>query len=134
MNVFLKVGDSRPGGKPISEIVQLADFFYVSGQTGTGQTFQEQALTALYRVIEVLKDLDLRLDHIIKFNIYLTDITLEDEFLTIFHNFVEAPYPAVTVVEVAGLPGHSMICIEGQGVNTLRHERKMNMEDCPDCE
>lgn len=133
MNVFLKVGDSQPDQNCISSIVQLGDFFFVSGQIGTGQTFQEQALTAIYRMIEVLKDLDLRLDHVVKFNVYLTDLSLKDEFLSIYSNFVEAPYPAMSILEVSALDNDSMIMIEGQGVNTLRHERKMKMEDCPDC-
>lgn len=134
MNIFLKVGDSQPDQNCISSIVQLGDFFYVSAQTGTGQTFQEQSLTAIYRIVEVLKDLDLRFDHIIKFTVYLTDISLKDEFLSIYSNFVEAPYPAMTIVEVSALDNNSMIAIEGQGVNTLRHERKMKMSDCPDCQ
>lgn len=133
MNIFLKVGDSMPNGECISSIVQLGDFFFVSAQHGTGQTFQEQCLTAIYRFIEVLQDLDLRLDHVVKFTVYLSDISLKKEFLTTYSNFVEAPYPAMTIVEVAALADHSMIAIEGQGVNTLRHERKMKMEDCPDC-
>lgn len=133
MNIFLKVGDSQPDNSCISSIVQIGDFFFVSGQCGSGQTFQEQALTSIYRIIEVLRDMELRLDHIVKFNVYLSDISLKEEFMSIYSNFVEAPYPAMTIVEVASLPDHSMISIEGQGVNTLRHERKMKMEDCPDC-
>jgi 2-iminobutanoate/2-iminopropanoate deaminase len=134
MNIFLKVGDSQPDQGCISNIVQLGDFFYVSAQCGTGKTFQEQALTAIYRIIEVLKDLDLRFDHVVKFTVYLSDIEMRSEFLSIYSNFVEAPYPAMSIVEVSALPEHSMIAIEACGVNTLRHERKMKMEDCPDCE
>lgn len=133
MNIFLKVGDSRSNDEPISQIVQLGDFFYVSGQPGTGQTFQEQALTSIYRVIEVLKDLDLKFYHIVKFTVYLSDITMKSEFLSIYANFVEPPYPAMTIIEAARLPEDTMIVIEGQGVNTLRHEKKMKMEDCPEC-
>ena len=46
MNIFLKIGDSVPRDECISEIVQLGDFVYMSAQTGRGQTFQEQCVTA----------------------------------------------------------------------------------------
>ncbi|WP_302616719.1 RidA family protein [uncultured Dubosiella sp.] len=113
MNIFLKIGDSVPRDECISEIVQLGDFVYMSAQTGRGQTFQEQCVTACYRVIDVLKDLDLRMDHLVKYTVYLTDITLREEFLSVFKNFVEAPYPAMTIVEVSGLENNAMVAIEG---------------------
>ncbi|WP_300957347.1 RidA family protein, partial [Faecalibaculum rodentium] len=110
-------------------------FVYMSAQTGRGITFQEQAVTACYRVMDVLKDLDLRMDHLVKYTVYLTDMENRDMFLGVFKNFVEAPYPAVTIVQVAGLENDSMVAIEGQGVNTLRHERAMNgSSGCVDCE
>lgn len=134
MNIFLKIGDSVPRDECISEIVQLGDFVYMSAQTGRGQTFQEQCVTACYRVIDVLKDLDLRMDHLVKYTVYLTDITLREEFLSVFKNFVEAPYPAMTIVEVSGLENNAMVAIEGMGVNTLRHEKTMQSSNCSDCD
>lgn len=135
MNMFLKVGDSIPRDECISNVVQMGDFVYMSAQTGRGITFQEQAVTACYRVMDVLKDLDLRMDHLVKYTVYLTDMENRDMFLGVFKNFVEAPYPAVTIVQVAGLENDSMVAIEGQGVNTLRLERAMNgSSGCVDCE
>ncbi|MCI9041237.1 RidA family protein [Dubosiella newyorkensis] len=134
MNIFLKIGDSVPRDDCISEIVQLGDFVYLSGQTGRGTTFHEQCVTACYRVIDVLKDLDLRIDHIVKFTVYLTDISLKDQFISVFKNFVEAPYPAMTIVEVSALENDAMIEIEGIGVNTLRHEKSMQSSNCSDCD
>lgn len=133
MNTFLKTGDRQPGTDCVSSIVQLGDFFYLSGQNGWGESFREQCINCLYTIQEVLKEFDLRFDHVLKFTVYLTDYQLQDEFLSVFSNFVEAPYPAVTIVEVSGL-GESMVCVDGMGVNTLRHERSMNEAYCEDCD
>lgn len=134
MNTFLKTGDRQAGMDCISSIVQLGDFFYISGQLGRGQTFHEQAVMACYAVKDCLHEFGLRFDHILKFTVYLTDIEMQEEFLSVFSNFVEAPYPVATFVEVAALDQDAMICIEGCGVNTLRHERSMNEAYCEDCD
>ncbi len=134
VNTFLKTGDRQPGMSCISSIVQLGDFFYFSGQTGQGSTFHEQAIMACYNVRDCLHEFNLRFDHVLKFTIYLTDITMQDQFLSVFSNFVEAPYPAATFIEAAALDNDLMVCIEGMGVNTLRHERSMNDAYCEDCD
>lgn len=134
MNLFLKTGDRQPGYDCISSIVQLGDFFYLSGQTGKGETFRDQAISACYAISDALSEFKLRFDHVLKFTVYLTNIEFEDEFLSVFENFVDQPYPVMTIVESPHLPGGSMICIEGCGVNTLRHERSMNDAYCEDCD
>ncbi|MCF0246816.1 MAG: RidA family protein [Ileibacterium sp.] len=134
MNTFLKTGDRQPGYDCISSIVQLGDFFYFSGQTGSGSAFHDQCVSACYNIQDVLHEFDLRFDHILKFTVYLTDLHLKDEFLRVFENFVEAPYPSMTIVEVSRLENDAMICIDGMGVNTLRHERSMEDAYCEDCD
>lgn len=134
MNTFLKTGDRQPGTDCVSSIVQMGDFFYFSGQKGWGSDFREQSIHACYTVSDVLKEFDLRFDHVLRFTVYLTDIENQDEFLTIFSNFVEPPFPAVTIVEVSSLGDDCMVCIEGSGVNTLRHERAMSDAYCEDCD
>lgn len=135
MNTFLKSGDQQEGYDCISQIVQLGDFFYFSGQCGWGRTFHEQCVNACYQVQEVLYEFDLRFDHVLSFTVYLTDISLKEEFLSVFTNFLEAPYPSATIVEVSALDTEdAMICIAGSGVNTLRHERSMKDAYCEDCD
>lgn len=134
MNTFLKTGDRQPGCDCISSIVQVGDFFYFSGQLGNGYTFHDQCINALYCVKDVLHEFNLRFDHVLKFTVFLVDIQMEKEFLNIFSNFVEAPFPSMTIVEVSALPGQSMVCIEGAGINTLRHERSMEDAYCEDCD
>lgn len=114
----------------VSSIVQLGDFFYFSGQTGSGMTFHDQAVMACYNVRDVLHEFNLRFDHVLKFTVYLTDISMKDQFLSVFSNFVEAPYPVMTIIEAAALDDDAMVCIEGCGVNTLRHEKSMQEAYC----
>lgn len=134
MNMFIKTGERQPGIDCASSIVQLGDFFYLSGQLGKGETFQEQCINCCYAISDVLDEFSLRFDHVLKFTVYLDDISLKDEFLKVFHNFVDLPYPAMTIVESPHLPEGSMICMDGCGVNTLRHENAMNPSYCEDCE
>ncbi|MGM9960196.1 MAG: RidA family protein [Allobaculum sp.] len=134
MNLFLKTGDHQEGYDCVSSIVQLGDFFYLSGQLGKGDTFQEQCISACYAVTDALSEFKLRFDHVLKFTVYLTDIELKEEFLSVFRNFVDQPYPTMTIVESPHLPDDAMVCIDGCGVNTLRHERSMNAAYCEDCD
>lgn len=134
MNLFLKTGEPMSQYDCVSSMVQLGDFFYLSGQIGKGSTFHDQCVSACYAVTDVLHQFDLRFDHILKFTVYLVDIELRDEFLEVFSNFVDQPYPALTFVESPRLPDDAMVCIDGCGVNTLRHERSMSDAYCEDCD
>lgn len=134
MNLFLKTGDRQEGIRCASSLVQLGDFFYLSGQLGRGATFHDQCINACYALSDVLAQFDLRFDHVLKFTVYLSDIELQDDFLSVFENFVDQPYPALTIVESPHLTAGSMVCIEGCGVNTLRHEKSMSEAYCEDCD
>ena len=54
MNIFLKSAGKQEGTSCVSNMVQLGDFFYLSGQTGLGESIQEQTITAINKVIDVL--------------------------------------------------------------------------------
>ena len=134
MNIFLKSAGKQEGCSCVSNMVQLGDFFYLSGQTGNGETIQEQTITAINKVIDVLSNFDLQLHHVVKFTVYLKDINDKDAFLSVFKNFLDEPYAACTIVEVSHLDDNASVCIEGLGVNTLRHEQHMQESSCShDC-
>lgn len=134
MNTFLKTGEPRTDLGHVSSIVQLGDFFYISGVCGEGATLQEQAVSALFGMQDVLRQFNLRLDHVLKFNVCLQDLEDQEEFMKVFANFTEAPYPAMSLMEVSRLPGDARVMIDGQGVNTLRHEISMQEAYCEDCD
>ena len=134
MNIFLKSAGKQEGTSCVSNMVQLGDFFYLSGQTGLGESIQEQTITAINKVIDVLSNYGLQLHHVVKFTVYLKNIQDKEAFLNTFKNFVDEPFPACTIVEVSNLADNARVCIEGLGVNTLRHEEQMQQSSCShDC-
>lgn len=134
MNIFLKSAGKQEEMPCVSNMVQLGDFFYVSGQHGQGETIQEQTITAVNKLIDVISNFGLQLHHVVKFTVYLKDIQDKEAFLSTFKNFLDEPYPACTIVEVSHLENDAMVCIEGLGVNTLRHEEQMQHSSCShDC-
>ena len=85
-------------------------------------------------MIDVLSNYGLQLHHVVKFTVYLKNIEDKEAFLNTFKNFVDEPFPACTIVEVSNLADNATVCIEGLGVNTLRHEEQMQQSSCShDC-
>ena len=54
----------------------------------------------------------------------------KEEFLSVFKNYLEKPFPAVSFVGVNDLDNGAMIAVEGQGINTLRHEQAHKNSSC----
>lgn len=71
-------------------LFSLVISFTFSGQLGKGHTFHDQAVMACYNVRDCLHEFNLRFDHVLKFTVYLTDISMQNQFLDVFSNFVEA--------------------------------------------
>lgn len=80
--------------------------------------------------MEVLSEFDLRFDHVVKFTVYLKNLKDKEEFLSVFKNYLEKPFPAVSFVGVYDLDNGAMIAVEGQGINTLRHEQAHKNSSC----
>lgn len=130
MNVFLNSGGLQEHEDCVSKIVQLGDFVYMSAQYGKGDTMVEQSITVCNEVVETLGEFGLRFDHLVKFTVYLTDLKNKEEFLSIFKNFIEPPFPSVTFIGVNELEHGAMVAVEGFGVNTLRHESGHKESSC----
>lgn len=130
MNSFLNSTGVQNETTCVSKAVSLGDFVYVSAQTGEGETIEEQTMTACNKVIDAIEDFGLQMYHLVKFTVYLKDIRLKDAFLKTFQNFVEAPYPACSIVQVSGLDHDSLVSIEALGVNTLRYENHQKESAC----
>lgn len=134
MNAFLKTGERCLDNDCASTIVQLGDFFYTSLVCGEGGSLHDQCLDACYKMQDILSEFRLRMDHVLKFNVYLQDLHDKQDFLDVFDNFLEAPYPAVSIIGVNDLGQDVMVAMDAQGVNTLRHERSMEEAVCEDCD
>ncbi|MBB5183887.1 RidA family protein [Catenisphaera adipataccumulans] len=128
MNIFLNAAGLKDGC--ISDAVSLGDFVYVSGQYGEGNSIEEQTMVACHKLSQALSEFGLDLRHVVKFTVYLSDLTKKDKFLSIYKNFIEAPYPAMTVVQVNALEEDAMVSIDAFAINTLRYEKTAQQESC----
>lgn len=130
MNIFMNSVGLQEGSTCISSGVSLGDFVYISAQTGEGDTIQEQVLTACNKVIEVLAHFGLEMRHVVKFTMYVKDLNQKEAILNIFKNFVEAPFPAMSIVQVQDIENHAMLSMEAFAVDTLRYEEANKQHSC----
>ena len=131
MNVFLHGKNIQD--ECISNIVSLGDFVFVSGQTGQGQTIEQQARTACEKLDGQLSLMHLEIRHIVKTTIYLKHLEDREVFLQVYKQFFEAPYPACTIIGVDHLQEDALVQIEAFALNTLRYEKSMKDSHCSDC-
>ncbi len=133
MNIFLNSAGTVDGC--VSQAVSLGDFIYVSGQIGQGDTIEEQTVTAFNKLIDILEEMDLRADHVVKLTIYMKDLAQKQAFLNVYKNFVEAPYPAATFVQVDKLPDDALVQLDAFAISTLRYEQSSKESGCgSDCQ
>ena len=105
---------------PYSAAVWAGDLLYLSGQTpvdpATGDLVEGDIATQTNRAIDnleaVLLDAGLSLDHVIKCNVYLTDMTNFAAMNTAYSERFAKPYPARTTVAVRALPRNALVEIE----------------------
>lgn len=122
MNIFLN--STKGNDEAISGLVTLGDFVYISGQYGKGDTVAQQTHSACVQIQEQLALMKLKMHHIVKTTIYVTDYSIKDIVLKTYQSYFEAPYPASTVVQVEGLGENVQVCIEGLAIDTSRYENQ----------
>ena len=105
---------------PYSQAVWSGDELLCSGQTpidpATGLLVMggigEQTERCFANLRYVLQAAGLGMEHVVKVNVYLTDMANFPGMNTVYQSVFEAPYPARTTVAVAGLPLGASIEIE----------------------
>lgn len=105
---------------PYSQAVRAGELVYLSGQTPidpvTGNLVAggigEQTRRASQNLKAVLEAGGLRMEDVIKVNVYLTDMADFAEMNTAYQEQFSAPYPARTTMAVAGLPLGAKVEIE----------------------
>ena len=93
--------------------IQVGDLYFFSGLTAIDlQTFEvceddmaTQAKMTLDNFRLILADLNLTLDHVVKVNAHLTDVSDFGAWNEVFLNKFEAPYPCRTTVGAALVVG-----------------------------
>ncbi len=89
-----------------SPAIQVGDLYFFSGMTAidlttfevSQATLASQARTTLDNFELMLKDLGLSLDHVIKVNAQLTDVSEFSDWNDVFLEVFDAPYPCRTTV------------------------------------
>jgi 2-iminobutanoate/2-iminopropanoate deaminase len=101
----------RPGGT-LSPAVRAGDMVYFSGQIGRGegaeaiQTATRQAMQSLRGVMELAQ---VRVDELVKCNVYLVDMTQFSAMNSVYVEFFgDVAPPARTTVAVAALPANAI--------------------------
>ncbi len=99
-----------------AEIPEGARVLFVSGQVGVDSrgklqpTFEKQAAQVWKNIAQVLKAGGMGLKDIVKMTTFLTDARFVGPFRTVRDQFItEPPYPASTLLIVAGLADPAML-------------------------
>ena len=99
-----------------AEVPQGAKLFYVSGQVGVDSAgklqdgIEKQAEQVWTNIAEVLKSAGMDYRDIVKVTVFLTDSRFTAPYRTVRDKFfTEAPYPASTLLIVAGLADPAML-------------------------
>ena len=104
---------------PYSQAVKSGGLLFLSGQIPLNQEGEmteggiEAKTRQVFKNIEaILAAENLNLSHIIKVNIYLTDINNFDAVNQVMSSLFSPPYPARALVQVSALPKASEVEVE----------------------
>ena len=104
---------------PYSQALTAGNMTFVSGQIpvnpATGEmpaTIEEQATQALTNLTAVRAAAGLEMSNVIKTAVFLADLKDFPVVNRIYESFFEAPYPARSCVQVAGIPKGALVEIE----------------------
>ena len=96
---------------PYSQAIQVERTIYTSGQIGldpvTGnlvEGFDNQVHQAFKNLQAVAQEAGGSLSNVVKFTLFLTDLSVFSKANTIMQEYVQEPYPARSTVGVASLP------------------------------
>ena len=85
-----------------AQTVKVGDVLYISGTVATN--INEEGVKQLYSGLErSLKQYGLTFQHVVKENLYTTDIEAMKQFNYVRKQFYKADYPAATWVQIARL-------------------------------
>ncbi|MGS2762039.1 RidA family protein [Sinomicrobium sp. M5D2P9] len=105
---------------PYSQAIRSGNFLFCSGQTPLNpitmkieeDEIQGQTKRALKNLEAVLKKADLTLQHVVKTNVFLSDMALFPEMNEAYEVYFNGHKPARSTVAVKGLPLKALVEIE----------------------
>lgn len=105
---------------PFSNLVRVGNLGFVSGIIGQSRidgalvsgdvTVQCEAM--FENLATLLHELDLRLEHLVRTTLYLTDYAHFGALNAVYERRLSAPYPARTTLQAAGLPLNAAVQID----------------------
>ncbi|MEX5262189.1 RidA family protein [Kocuria sp. CPCC 205263] len=106
-----------PSGSAYSALMRAGSLGFVSGLIGRDPVTGElagadpaaQCAVVLDRLEAVLRGAGLGLEHLVQTTVYLTDFTHLPALEAVFRQRLCDPYPARTIVQVAGLPAGAVV-------------------------
>jgi len=104
---------------PYSHAVVAGDFVFIAGQTArdpiTGSVIQGDVSAQTQRCLEIVREilgqLGLTLNHIVRVTVFLADINDFDAMNRVYSTVFQAPYPARSVPQVK-LPFGALVGVE----------------------
>ena len=98
-----------------AEVPQGARLFYVSGQVGVDSRgklqagIDKQVEQVWKNIAQVLKSAGMGYRDVVKVNVFLTDSRFIPTYRSVRDQFISEPYPASTLLVVAGLADPAML-------------------------
>ncbi len=103
-------------GSPFSEAVQAGDFLILSGQVGGGGgkgPIADESRRVMDRIAKTLQAHDASMDDVVKCTVMLTDMSLWDEFNTVYVSYFKPDRrPARSAFGAAGLAANARVEVE----------------------
>ena len=119
MSKIISTNEAPQAIGPYSQAVKSGGLLFLSGQIPLNQEGEmtegdiEAKTRQVFKNIEaILAAENLNLSHIIKVNIYLTDINNFDAVNQVMSSLFDPPYPARALVQVSALPKASEVEVE----------------------
>jgi len=105
---------------PYSQAIDLGDLVFVSGQIPldpktmevVGDSIEDQTTQVMKNLEAILAEANLTFTNVVKFTIYLTDLTDFDRLNKTYAQFLTEPYPARATIEVSKLPKNVKVEID----------------------
>jgi 2-iminobutanoate/2-iminopropanoate deaminase len=105
---------------PFSHAVHAGELVFLSGQVGQdpssgkliGGGVRQQTQQIFANMVELLKDLGLTLDEVVKVNVFLTSMSNFAQMNALYAEHFAKPYPARTTVAVSELPLGALVEME----------------------
>ncbi|GGA65944.1 RidA family protein [Ornithinibacillus halotolerans] len=104
---------------PYSHAIDAGDFVYLSGQTAKNSSDADmegdiaaQTKECFLSLFDVLNEAGLSEEHVVKVNVYLTDMKNFDAMNEVYKTQFSEPFPARTCVAVKELPLGAEVEIE----------------------